>query len=162
PITPWELSGTTLFKGRAPRLRKLILSQVLVPWSLIPRGQLTHLTIGLFHEPSNADVPPHSDLNQLIDLLINCPGLESLVLGCCLPSQLSLFPHGQTIHLPRLSLLCLAGSSSRITNLFKMLKLPSSAKLHFHCVSENITTHNDHLLLPVVSAHFQSPAPVEF
>jgi hypothetical protein len=47
-------------------------------------------------------------------------------------------------------------------NLFKVLKLPSSTKLHFHCVSENTSTHNDHLLLPVISAHFQRPAPVEF
>ena len=157
-----DLGGTTLFKGRAPKLRTIILSQVFIPWSLIPRGQLTQLTIGLLFEFSVSEVPSFGNLNQLIDLLVNSPGLEVLVLGCCLPSRLSRFPHGQTIHLPRLSRLCLAGSSSRIMNLLKMLKFPSSAMLHCHCISENTPTHNDHLLLPVVSAHLQSPSPVEF
>ena len=157
-----ELGGTTLFKGRAPKLRTIILSQVLIPWSLIPRGQLTQLTIGFLFEVSVSDVPSYGDLNQLIDLLVNSPELEVLVLGCCLPSRLSRFPHGRTIDLPRLSRLCLAGSSSRIMNLLKMLRFPSSAMLHCHCVSENTPTHNDHLLLPVVSAHLQSPSPVEF
>jgi hypothetical protein len=155
-----DLGGTTLFKGQAPRLRTLFLSQVLIPWSLIPRGQLTQLTIGLFREVSIYDVPSHRNLYQLIDLLVHCPELEMLVLGCCLPPQLAQIPYGQTIHLPRLSRLCLAGSSSRITNLMKMLKLPSSAMLHFHCLSENV--HNDRLLLPVVSAQLQGPAPIEF
>jgi hypothetical protein len=157
-----EFGGKTLFKGQAPRLRTLILAQVLIPWSLIPRGQLTRLTIGLLFELSVADVPSYGDLNQLIDLLANSPELEVLVLGCCLPSQLAHFQHGRTIHLPRLARLCLGGSSSRITNLSKMLKLPSSTKLHFHCIYENTPTHNDYLLLPVISAHFQSPSPVEF
>ena len=157
-----ELDGTTLFKGGAPMLQRLILSQVLIPWSLIPRGQLTQLTIGFFIEVATADVPSYGDLDQFIDLLVNSPMLEVLVLGCCLPSRLSLYSHGQTINLPRLSRLCLAGSSSRIMNLLKMLKFPSSAMLHCHCISENNPTHNDHLLLPVVSAHLQSPPPVEF
>ena len=46
--------------------------------------------------------------------------------------------------------------------MLKMLKLPSSTTLYLICTSK--TTHNDSedLLLPVISAHFQSPAPVEF
>ncbi|KAF8486832.1 hypothetical protein DFH94DRAFT_3537 [Russula ochroleuca] len=160
-----DLGGTTLFKGQAPRLRTLFLSQVLIPWSLIPRGQLTQLTLSLLKEISIFDVPSHRNLYQLIDLLVHSPELEVLVLGCCLPPQLTQNPHGPTIHLPRLSSLCLAGSSSRITNLMKMLKVPSSTMLHFHCVSENTPTHHDGLLLPVVSAQLQSPAraaPIEF
>jgi hypothetical protein len=161
-ITFRELGGTTLFKGQAPKLRTLILSQVLIPWSHIPRGQLTQLTICLLNEVSIADVPSHRDLNELIDLLVNSPSLEVLALEFCLPSYLSQLSYDQTIHLPQLSRLCLGGSSSRVTNLLKMLELPTSTMLHLHCVSENTLTHNDHLLLPVVSAHFQSPTPVEF
>ncbi|KAF8486841.1 hypothetical protein DFH94DRAFT_849382 [Russula ochroleuca] len=162
PISFWYLGGTTLFKGQAPRLRTFSLSQVLIPWSLIPRGQLTHLKIVLIKEASTTDIPSCGDLNQLIDLLVNCPGLEILALERCLPSQLAQFPHGQTIHLPRLSRLSLGGSSSRITNLMKMLRLPSSTKLHLRCISEYTSAHNDHLLLPVVSAQLQGSAPVEF
>jgi hypothetical protein len=162
PVTFQDLGRETLFKGQAPRLRTFSLSQVLIPWSLIPRGQLTQLKIVLFKEASTTDIPLCGYLNQLIDLLVNCPGLEILALGRCLPSQLAQFPHGQTIHLLRLSRLCLVGSSSRITNLMKMLKLPSSTRLHLHCTSENTLAHNDHLLLPVVSAQLQGPAPVEF
>ena len=157
-----DLGGKTLFKGQAPRLRTLFLSQVLIPWSLIPRGQLTRLTIGFFREVSIYDVPSHRNLYQMIDLLVHCPELEMLVLGCCLPPQLTEIQYGQTIHLPRLSRLCLAGSSSRVTNLMKMLILPSSTNLHFHCLSENTPTHNDRLLLPFISAQFQGPAPIEF
>jgi hypothetical protein len=160
-ITFRDLGGTTLFKGQAPRLRTLSLSQVLIPWSLIPRGQLTQLKIVLFKEVLTAEIPSHGYLNQLIDLLVSCPGLEILALGRCLPFQLDQFPHSQTIHLPCLSRLFLIGSTSRITNLMK-LKLPSSTRLHLRCTSENISTYNGRFLLPVVSAQLQSPAPIEF
>ena len=161
PITFRALDGTTLFKGRAPKLRTFSLFQVFIPWSIIPRGQLTRLEVQYIDELPNV-VHPCGDLNQLIDLLVNCPELEALVLWCSLPSQLSQFPRGQTIRLPRLSYLDFVGSSSRVTNLFRMLKLPSLITLQLQCISENNSTHNDHLLLPVVSAHFQSHAPVEF
>jgi F-box-like len=166
-ITFRDICGTTLFKGQAPKLRTFSLSQVLIPWSLIPRGQLTRLKIVLFREASITDTLSCGDLDQLIDLLVSCPGLEVLALGRCLPSHLSQFPytqfpHSQTIHLPFLSRLCLVGSSSRITNLLKMLKLPPSTRLHLRSTSENASAHDDHLLLPVISAHLQGHAPVEF
>jgi hypothetical protein len=162
PVTSRELGGETLFKGQAPRLRRLILSQVLIPWSLIPRGRLTQLSIRLFSDVPITEDHLYGDLSQFIDVLVNSPGLEVLVLGCYLPPQFAPFPLGQTIHLPHLSRLGLAGSSSRIANLFKVLKLPLSTKLHIHCVSGNPTTHNGHLLLPALLAHFQGPAPIEF
>ncbi|KAF8486844.1 hypothetical protein DFH94DRAFT_841313 [Russula ochroleuca] len=162
PITLWNPGVTTLFKGQAPRLRTFSLSQVLMPWSHIPCCQLTQLKIVLFKEISTTDVSSCGDLNQLINLLVSCPGLEILVLEHCLPPQFTQIPHDQTIHLPRLSRLCLVGPSFRITNLMKMLKLPSSTRLHLHCSSDNTSAHNDHLLLPVVLAQLQGPAPVEF
>jgi hypothetical protein len=165
PIIFRELGGTTLFKGRAPSLRTLILTHVFIPWSLIPRGQLTRLEIslvGIYEKPiTSTDIPSHDDLNQLIDLLVNCPELEVLVLDSCLPSQLTHFPRAQTIHLPCLSLLSLGGSSPRISNLLKMLKIPSSTTLQLYCTFESAATYND-LLLPVISAHFRSPSPIEF
>ena len=165
PVVFQDLGEMTLFKGRAPRLRTLLLSHVLVTWSIIPRDQLTHLKIILFEEVSTIYIPPAVEFGvseQFIDLLVNCTGLETLALEHCLPSQLAQLSHGQTIYLPRLSRLCLSGSSSRITNLMKMLKLPSSTTLHLRCISENTLTHDDHLLLPIVSAKLHSPAPVEF
>ena len=162
PITLRDLGGTTLFKGRAPRLRTFSLSQVLIPWSLIPRGQLTRLKIVLFKEASITDILSCGDLDQLIDLLVNCPGLEILDLEHSLPPQLTQVPRDQTIHLPCLSCLYLVGSSSRLTNLVKMLKLPSSTRLYLRCISENTSAHDDHLLLPVVSAQLQGLAPIGF
>ena len=158
PIIFLELGGTTLFKGKAPRLRTLTLFQVFIPWALIPRGQLTQLEITLVNEISVKDFPWHGNLNQLVDLLVNCPELEVLVLDACLPPLLTHFSCGQTIHLPHLSRLCLGGSSYRITNLLTMLKIPSSTTLQLYCTSENDSTYNDHFLLPVVSAHLQSSA----
>ena len=160
PITFRSISGYMLFKGHAPRLRTLSLSEVVIPWSHIPCGQLTQLQIACSIE--GAHYP--GDLNQLIDLLVNCPGLEILALNSCLPSQLtdSEFSHGRTIHLPHLSRLRLCGSTSRIINMLKMLNLPSSTTLHLNCIFNS--THNDSelLLLPVISAQFQSPPLVEF
>ena len=162
PITIRNPGGKALFKGLAPRLRTFSLFQVFVPWSLIPRGQLTQLKIVLFNEASPTDFPSRGDLNQFIDLLVNCPGLEILVLESCLPSQLTQIPYGQTIYLPRLSRLCLGGSSSRITSLMKMLKVPPSTRLHLLCASENNSAYNDRLLLPVVETQFQGPTTFEF
>ena len=162
PITFRELEGAAFFKGRAPRLRTFSLSGVLIPWSLLPRGQLTQLDIRLFRESPIPHALSYGDLNQLIDPLVNCPGLEILVLYHCLPFQLTEIPYGQTIYLPHLSRLSLSGSSSRMTNLMKMLKIPSSTRLHLCCVSENTPICNDSLLLSVVAAHFQGPAPIEF
>ena len=157
-ITFPDLGGNMLFKGHAPRLRAFSLSRILVPWSLIPRGQLTWLQIAY----TNEDVHSPGDLSELIDLLVNCPSLENLELHSCLPSQLTEFSHGRPIHLPNLSWLRLCGSTSRIVNMLKMLKSPSSTTIHLDCISE--TTHNDSegLLLRVISAHFQSSAPVRF
>ena len=162
PITFRSPGGTRLFKGQAPRLRTVSLFQVLTPWPLIPRGQLTHLKIVLFQEISADNIPSCGDLNQLIDLLVNCPGLEILDLEHSLPPQLTQVPRDQTIHLPCLSCLYLVGSSSRLTNLVKMLKLPSSTRLYLRCISENTSAHDDHLLLPVVSAQLQGLAPIGF
>ena len=159
-ITFPDLGGNMLFEGHAPRLRELSLSRVVIPWSLVPRGQLTWLQVSC----ANEDVHSPGDLNQLVDLLVNCPSLENLVLHSCLPSQLTEFRHGRTIHLPHLSRLYLYGSTSRIMNMLKMLKLPSSIRLHLDCISETTSIHNDSegLLLRVISGHFQSPIPIEF
>jgi F-box-like len=160
PVTFYQLIGTKFFKGNAPELRTFSLCHVRIHWSLIPRTQLSQLRITLPREISNADgLPLHDELDQFIDVLTNSPGLEDLVLQFCLPHMLSHFSRGQTIHLPHLSHLGLAGSSSRVTNLLKALKLPSSTKLHMRCTADNTPTYNDSLILPLISAHFK---PVKF
>ena len=140
PINFRDLGWTTLFEGQAPRLRTLILSEVLIPWPPFPCGQLTWLQIYLGAEASIADVTSLGDLNQLVDLLVNSPQLEALILVSCLPSQLSQFPHDQTVHLPCLSRLILTGTCSHITNLLKILKIPSTTKLQLSCTPENAST----------------------
>jgi hypothetical protein len=95
-ITFSDLGGNMLFKGGAPRLRTFSLDRVVIPWSLIPRGQLTQLKIVCLNE----DAYSPGDLSQLIDLLVNCPVLEILALDFCLPSQLTEFPHGRMIDPP--------------------------------------------------------------
>ena len=151
-----------LFKGNAPNLRAFSLSRVVIPWPLVPRG-LTQLKIA---GPDKEDHFP-GELDQLINVLINCPALETLSLEFYLPSRLTQFSCGRTIHLPQLSRLCLCSSTPDVLNMFKMLKLPSLTTLHLDCISKiSIFTHNDSetesLLLCAISAHFQRPAPVEF
>ena len=161
-LTFRELDGTTLFKGRAPRLRTVSLFYLFIPLSLIPRGQLTQLEVHLNYEVLAPDVQLRGDFNQLIDLLVNCPQLEVLVLESCLYPLPTHFPYGRTIHLPLLSRLRLGGSTFRVTNLLKMLKLPSSTTLQLYCRSENESTDNHNLLLPIVSAHLHSAVPIMF
>jgi hypothetical protein len=146
-----------LFNRHAPRLRTFSLSHVVIPWSLIPRSQLTQLKI----DRPDEDVHSPGDLNQLIDLLIGCPTLEILALESSLPSQLVELPH-RTIYLPHLSRLRLCGSTARIVNMLKMLKLPSSTTINLDCISKPAHNDSEGLLLPIISAHFQSPVPVEF
>ncbi|KAI0290892.1 hypothetical protein BC826DRAFT_517712 [Russula brevipes] len=155
-VSPVTFLETPFFNGMAPKLRTFSLSRVPVPWSFIPRGQLAQLKITHFDERTVV-----GDSRSLIDLLINCPVLETLVLEFCLPDSITRPSDAQSIHLPRLSCLSLVGSSSRVANLFKLLKLPPSATLHMRCTSENTATHNDHHILPLVSAHFHNPASVE-
>ncbi|KAI0289295.1 hypothetical protein BC826DRAFT_631265 [Russula brevipes] len=152
-----------LFNGMAPKLRTFSLSQIRVPWSFIPRGQLSQLKISLFDEESIADRPSLGDSKSLIDLLINCPVLEILVLESCLPQSITRPSHVQAIHLPRLSHLSLRDSSSRVANLLEILKLPSSTTLRMRCTCtyENTATNNDRHLLSLVSAHFHDPASIE-
>jgi hypothetical protein len=159
--SPVTFIGTPFFNGMAPKLRTFSLSGVCVPWSFIPCGQLTQLEITLINERFVADGPSPGDSKSLIDLLINCPVLEILVLDFCLPHSIIRPSHVQAIHLPCLSFLSLGGSSSRVANLLKVLKLPPSTRLRMRCTSENTAPHHVHHLLPLVSAHFHNPASVE-
>ena len=158
---PQLAAGMTLFKGHSPKLRSFIISHITIPWSLVPRGQLTQLRI-TSSWISTLSVSSLNDSNQLFDLLLNSPELKSLSIKFCLPSVLSQVACGEPIHLPCLSRLSLSGSTSRVTNLLKRLKLPSSATLHLDCISEDPLTDPNHLILPLISAHFHNPAPVEF
>ena len=163
PVVVPPSVGAKFFNGQAPKLRTFSLCQVQIPWSLVPRTQLSQLRIVLYEETSTGYYSPLSDTsNQLIDVLTNNPALEDLVLQFCLPPMLSHVCHDQTIHLPRLSHLGLAASSSRVAHLLKMLKLPSSTKLHLNCVSETLDTQNNGIILPLISAHFNRPNPVTF
>ncbi|KAI0289297.1 hypothetical protein BC826DRAFT_1107155 [Russula brevipes] len=157
--SPFTFLRAPFFNGMAPNLRTFSLSQIRVPWSSIPRGQLSQLKLTLFGR-STTDRPSFSDSKSVIDLLINCPVLEILVLESCLPQSITPPSHVQAIHLPRLSHLSLRGASSRVANLLGILKLPPSTTLRVHCTSENTATNVDHLL-PLVSAHFHDSASLE-
>jgi len=155
--------GHSFFKEPLPDLRIFCVSQILFPWSLVPRGRLTQLEVTLsegFHT-SEPEESPHNDSDALIDILVNCPALEVLTLKNCLPATLNEWSSGRTIHLPRLSRLCLGGSSSRVTNMLKMLKL-SSGTLRLNCMPEYVVTLNEYPILPILSAHFNNPTPIEF
>lgn len=159
PMTYEDFDGTRLFKGKAPRLRTLSLCQVRVPWSFFPRCQFSQLKIILFEEEyARDDASSLASLNRLIDVLTNCPTLEVLVLESCLPSIPPQSTPKRTVHLPRLSHLSLAGSSSRVVRFFEALKMPSSTKLNLHCVAEN----DGGPILPLVFAHFNHSALVTF
>ena len=159
PLTFHQLGGTTLFGGRAPKLRTLSLSMISIPWSLIPRGQLTQLKISFSRWIPSPSTSP-SDSNQLLDLLINSPDLEVLVLEFCLPTMLFQTPDGKAVHLPRLLRLCLGDSTFCVANLLKMLQLPSSTTIHLRCIVENSSTDNIKIIFSLVSAHFHNSAPV--
>ena len=161
PLTSQDFVGASLFHGKAPKLRTLSLCQVRVPWSFFPRCQFSQLKIVLCEEEWN-ESSTLASLNQLIDVLTNCPNLEVLVLECCLPSILSEHINNRTVHLPRLSHLTLAGSVSRVVRFFEALRIPSSTKLNLHCVAENSLGKEASLLIPLVCNHFNRPTLATF
>jgi len=59
--------------------------------ALVPRGRLTELQVTHSDEVSTVTpkVSPHGDLNQLIDLLVNCPALEILTLETACPAMVN-------------------------------------------------------------------------
>jgi hypothetical protein len=156
PVTFLHLDEKPLFKGWTPKLRTLSLTQVLIPWSLLPHphGRLTELRIMLYSKIPIPDPSSPVDLNQLVELLINSPELEVVILELCLPTILSRPSHGHHIHLPRLSRLHLGGTTSCVTDLSRKFIIPSSASLRLHCISENHPAHSNHLTLPSVSAAY--------
>jgi F-box-like len=164
PMTFGQNIRKKFFKEKSPKLRTFSLRHVpiRIPWYHIPRAQLSQLRIILPKEVSGIDsISMHNIFNLFTSVLTNSPGLEDLVLHYCLPSMPSHFSHGKTIHLPRLSHLGLAGSSSRVANLLKMLELPSSTKLHLRC-AEDAATPDDWPILSLVSAHLNNPKLVTF
>ncbi|KAF8266029.1 hypothetical protein EI94DRAFT_1734100 [Lactarius quietus] len=161
PFTSKDFVVTGLFQGKAPKLRSLSLFQVRVPWSFFPRCQFTQIKIVLCEEEWNEPLSPES-LEQLFDLLTNCPNLEVLALECCLPSILSQSLHKRTVHLPRLTYLSLAGSICRVVRFFEALSMPSSTKLNLHCVAQNSCGNEGGVLIPLVFSHFHRSSVVTF
>lgn len=161
PLTAQSFLCASLFQGNAPKLRALALCQVRVPWSFFPRCQFTQLKIVLCEEEWN-EAPSPESLEQLMDVLANCPNLEVLVLENCLPSILSQYINKRTVHLPRLSQLTLTGSISRVVRFFEALNMPSSTKLNLHCVVENCFGNQGCLLIPLVFSHFNRSPLVTF
>lgn len=161
PLTSQNFVGASLFQGNAPKLRTLSLGQVRVPWSFFPRCQFTQLKIDICEEEWN-ETPSLESLEQLMDVLVNCPNLEVLVLENCLPSILSQYINKRTIPLPRLSQLTLTGSISRVVRFFEALNMPSSTKLNLHCVVENCFGNQGGLLIPLVYSHFNRSSLVTF
>jgi hypothetical protein len=161
PLTSQNFVGASLFHGNAPKLRTLALCQVRVPWSFFPRCQFTQLKIVLCEEEWN-EAPSLESLEQLMDVLLNCPNLEVLVLEYCLPSMLSQYMNKRTVPLPRLSQLTLTGSISRVVRFFEALNMPSSTKLNLHCVVENCFGNQAGLLIPLVYSHFNRSSLVNF
>jgi hypothetical protein len=69
-----------LFKGHTLGLQTFAVFKVTFSWSLVPCSQLAWLKITL----PNEDLYSPGDINQLIDLLVNCLAWEMLDLDSCL------------------------------------------------------------------------------
>jgi hypothetical protein len=166
PVYVHPLNGTKLFKDHAPKLRTFSLCHAYILWSSIPRSQLTELRIILPQDQSNIDDTPLPNISQFIDVLTSSPALEVLVLQFCLPPMRSSFSERrkqkQTIHLPRLSHLDLAGSGSSIGSSLNMLKLPSLIRIRLQCIFESAVAYNGGLFLPPILAPFKKSHHIVF
>ncbi|KAI0264919.1 hypothetical protein BC834DRAFT_881129 [Gloeopeniophorella convolvens] len=133
-------SDLKLFGGQAPKLRKICLSYFCLPWRYFPKCILTHLQVSINLQSGFNHIfgQPLGSLNQFIDVLAdNSSTLESLYLDDCLPSLPQQLPRTGAVELPRLYQLHLKGPSSRVTHLFKLLKMPSLIHLFLHPVTWN-------------------------
>ncbi|KAJ6479906.1 hypothetical protein C8R47DRAFT_1018989 [Mycena vitilis] len=110
----------------SPRLRKLTLSFIDVPWMSI--GGLESLSL---RHCSNSGVGSIQDPHALFTMLEACPQLRILRLEDVLPAQGD-FPTDRTIRLPSLADLRLADHISVCRTIFNHLDFPSSARVQIH------------------------------
>ncbi|KAI0263169.1 hypothetical protein BC834DRAFT_844612 [Gloeopeniophorella convolvens] len=101
--------GAELFVGQAPRLRGVRFDQVDLPWiAVLPRNHFVYIEIA----PTRAGALepqtfPRMTLGGLVEILSNCPALQSFAPKHCLPPTTS-FSQTRVIHVQLTKLECLA------------------------------------------------------
>ncbi|KAI0264927.1 hypothetical protein BC834DRAFT_970488 [Gloeopeniophorella convolvens] len=150
-----NLSGEPkLFNGQAPKLRKLCLEYIAIPWTHLPRQNLTHLSVVVGSEP---DLPLSlGTMDQLVDLLVeNGPSLQVLKLAKCLPPTPSQRARTDPIALPRLYELELDGPTSHVMRLFELLETPSLMLLRLNLTSKSHAEISSWpMLVPDIASRF--------
>ncbi|KAI0263622.1 hypothetical protein BC834DRAFT_886640 [Gloeopeniophorella convolvens] len=117
-----------LFAGHAPRLRKLHLYTVYLPWDASLLRNLDELII--HHDPWVETLAKHAPSSErLLDILRSCPNLQTLILRGCLPFTHNIHPDTPPVPLHRLQRLDLRGSIGGVECILKHCALSLSCKL---------------------------------
>ncbi|KAI0263182.1 hypothetical protein BC834DRAFT_319555 [Gloeopeniophorella convolvens] len=149
-----------LFGGQAPRLSKLSIYNLPIPWLSFPQCPLSHLEVVLPVDGFTAqDVSMFGPLDHLIAILVGCPALETLILEYCMGRVSTQFmDQCQPISLPMLQVLSLVGSSTSVAHILGSMKLPSSTRIRLNCISEDSAgTASWNKVVSCVAAHFGEP-----
>ncbi|TFY73460.1 hypothetical protein EWM64_g10552, partial [Hericium alpestre] len=160
----------TAFKGHAPMLRRLTLSNVRIPWYSPILSGLTNLHVNLSDstiyesppdfDPSvdNADITAR--FNQFFDALRAMPTLETLYLENCLPIKPARGADARIVSLPHLESLHFLSKSGQMQDILSRLDIPPSCRLSFHYDGRYRLLHGDSVddFLPFLVPHARGAA----
>ncbi|VDB99872.1 unnamed protein product [Peniophora sp. CBMAI 1063] len=121
-----------VFVRRAPMLRKLSLTYVMVPWTSIPWSSLRSLTI--LHRDGFEKPTLRGDFSDLCQGLSSAAHLEELVLRHCLPTMTRINTTTPTIPVNCIQSIELTGIPEDCLQLYELLDFPPSARVSI-CLS---------------------------
>ncbi|KAA1474116.1 hypothetical protein DENSPDRAFT_313634 [Dentipellis sp. KUC8613] len=140
-----------IFASSTPRLRRLVLYDIGLPWPSPVLNGLTHLEVR-FSE-SNKERDTHNDTeraNSLLDSLAKLgPSLETLIL---VHHHVTVsMGEEPTVPLPHLRQLSLEGKPADCHRLLSLLEFPSTTDVEFTCHSDKLTGSDCYPLISMFS-----------
>ncbi|TFY64239.1 hypothetical protein EVG20_g6018 [Dentipellis fragilis] len=157
---------SNMFSGFTPRLQRLHIHALRLPWLLPDLGGLTELVVDitfrglLWHKRTYVPVDggPLTTESVFYDALRKMTNLRRLVLLTCLPplSKASTSEVRGIVEMPHLQLMKVGGEAISCGHVIGFVKRPATCQLHVHCIlSQTANIHDIDFLLQLLGSYSQ-------
>ncbi|KZV74555.1 hypothetical protein PENSPDRAFT_749293 [Peniophora sp. CONT] len=143
-----------VFIGRAPILRRLTFTNVMLPWTSISWANLRGLIICHCSSPEKSTL--RGSFPDLIEGLSAASRLEDLVLHRCLPPLNQLRTSSPTISLKHIQVLDLSGPHEECLRLYQSIDFSPSAHVNVSLCFRNESGADVQKLVPLLRSYFAS------